>query len=149
MCTECVSVRVSWPCDLLVYETLLQCVSQTLVDKRVADEGPAFAQRCLQLRTIENIHFNVPLNSDTDTTSQCCALSLEVGKCSFLIHPDSFKWNYLRRSGSSFLITCIRLCTYLKVQDTKGRWKILLGWVLLMIQILDWDFIKCAQTQNI
>lgn len=32
------------PCDLVINETLLQRVGETLVHERVADEGPSFPQ---------------------------------------------------------------------------------------------------------
>lgn len=44
------------PCGLLIDETLLQCVGETLVNQGVADEGSSLAQRGFQLTTFINIH---------------------------------------------------------------------------------------------
>lgn len=44
------------PCGLLIDETLLQCVGETLVNQGVADEGSSLTQRGFQLTTFINIH---------------------------------------------------------------------------------------------
>lgn len=61
------------PCDLLVYKTLLQGVSKTLVNKRVADEGPSLAKRCLQLAVQKK--YTLLTDAHKDKTSNAFQIS--------------------------------------------------------------------------
>lgn len=59
------------PCDHLVYKTLLQSVSEALVNQRVADEGPSLAEGCLQLAEKHTHVTDTDVKNETSLRTEC------------------------------------------------------------------------------
>lgn len=91
-------INKNWvsPCDLLVYKTLLQGVSETLVNKRIADEGPSLAERCLQLAVQKKYTLSTDAHKDKTSNFQI----------STWLHTHHLLTEESLKSKTNFKVTC-------------------------------------------